>query len=670
MIIKRLPVAALALILYLVLSLACFGTLGDYRRMYLGSGDPEVYIWCLNWWPWAIAHGLNPFVSYYVWYPSGFNMTWANSMPAAALLMWPVTALTNAAFSFNLLSLTAPALAAWTAFLLARYLTRDTGASLIGGYLFGFSSYELGQMLGHLNLDVIFVVPLLVLLVVQRVRGDLSRWTFIAALAAALLFQLGLATELLATVCFFGAITWLIFFTFAAPKDRRRLWLVAGEIMVSSVIMAVLATPFLYYVLKDLKDVPADIHSPEQFSADLLNYLIPTEVTRVGGGLFRKIARQFVGNAAEQNAYLGLPLLLILLLQFRETLHRPYLKPLLLTWSVILVASLGPRLQIGGVATKFTLPWRWALHLPLIHQALPCRFSMYVALAAALAAAFWLSTYRGRWDRARRFTLGLVACLFLLPNTGRVRHWTPLSFHPFFEPQNVDASLGRNANVILLPFGFTGPGMVWQLQSGMRFTQSGGYVSFTPQSELGWWQVILNLYFGSPGPDFENDISAFCMAHQVSAVIAGPGTDQRLITALDALHWPTTNDHGVRLVRVPEARFLHFHRVSGDYWPGPDSAESWMGRQIKIVTHGCPVRLRVSGRYRPPELGPVEIRVANGTEESSYHITSPDAWALLTIPADASVTVTASSTFVPAEVLRNGDQRNLSVVFSLQPETE
>jgi hypothetical protein len=49
-------------------------------------------------------------------------------------------------------------------YLLGRYLTRDTLASLIGGYLFGFSSYELGEMPGHLNLDTIFVVPLVVLL--------------------------------------------------------------------------------------------------------------------------------------------------------------------------------------------------------------------------------------------------------------------------------------------------------------------------------------------------------------------------------------------------------------------------------------------------------------------------------------------------------------------------
>src|ERR1700736_6008566 len=228
-IIKRLAAAGF---IYLLLSLLYFGTVGYYGHMYFGWGVvPIQFIWFLNWWPWAIAHGLNPFISYYVWYPHGFNMTWATSVPAAALLMWPLTWLYGAVVSYNILSLLAPALSALTAFLLARYLTRNTPASFIGGYLFGFSAYELGEMLNHLNLNMIFIVPLLVLLVVQRIKGDLSRPRFVAAFALAMFFQLGFSSELLATTCFFGAIIWAIFLAFATEEERRRLWTVAGEII-------------------------------------------------------------------------------------------------------------------------------------------------------------------------------------------------------------------------------------------------------------------------------------------------------------------------------------------------------------------------------------------------------------------------------------------------------
>jgi len=194
---NRLSASALAPILYLGFSLIYFGTSGHYAHKYLGNGnDPTVYIWCLNWWPWAIARGLNPFVSHHVWYPDGFNLTWANSVPSAALLVSPITWLTSSVVSFNILSLLAPALSAWMGFLLLRYLTKDASAAFVGGYLFGFSSYELGQLLGHLNLDLTFVVPLCVWLVIQRIKNDLSRLRFIAALAVALLVQLGFSTEM------------------------------------------------------------------------------------------------------------------------------------------------------------------------------------------------------------------------------------------------------------------------------------------------------------------------------------------------------------------------------------------------------------------------------------------------------------------------------------------
>ena len=539
-IIKRLPVACF---LYLLLSLLFFGTLGDYSQMYFGYGiDPIQFIWFLNWWPWAIAHGLNPFISYYVWYPHGFNLAWATSVPLAALLMWPVTWLSSAIVSYNVLSLVAPALSAWTAFLVARYLTRDAFASFIGGYLFGFSSYEFGEIIAHLNLDMIFIVPLLVLLVLLRIKGDLSRPKFVGALALAMLVQLGLSSEVLATTCFFGAITWAIFLAFATREERRQLWTVAREIVLATVIMAVVAAPFLYFVMQNRADVPPQLHDPEVYSHDPLNYLLPSEVVPGRTLIWASIVRLHShGDNGAFDAYLGLPLILILILQLRELRPRPYLKPLLLSLLVIVILSLGPVLHVAGVATGLWLPWRLILRIPLISQALPTRFSMFVTLVAGLTAALWLTAARSGRERVWRYTLAGLACLCLLPDPGFLRHWTPLPLEPFFEPQNIATSLEKNANVIILPY--LGPGLIWQWQSGMYFTQSGGYVGFTPQSESLTWPVLGNLYTNTGGQHFENDLSGFCMAHRVSAILIGPGTSPALVAAISQVKFPTIEVH-------------------------------------------------------------------------------------------------------------------------------
>ena len=92
-----------------------------------------------------------------------------------------------------------------------------------------------------------------------------------------------------------------------------------------------------------------------------------------------------------------------------------------------------------------------------------------------------------------------------------------------------------------------------------------------------------------------------------------------------------------------------------------------MGSQIKVVTHDRLAQLRITGRDRPTEIGPVEISVANGSEVFHYQIGQQDTQ-LLSIPANASIVVTASATFVPEQILGNGDQRSLSVELSVLPD--
>jgi hypothetical protein len=207
-------------------------------------------------------------------------------------------------------------------------------------------------------------------------------------------------------------------------------------------------------------------------------------LTRVGGTLFPRLVQRFhLVEHGAFDAYLGLPLVLILILQLRNIRQRPCLKPLYISLLIMIVLSLGPVLRVAGRVSNVWLPWSLSFHLPLIYQALPSRFSMYVEMAAALAVALWLSAAKRGWDRAGRFTLGALACVSLLPNPTIFR-WTPLPLVPFFESNNVEASPGHNANVIVLPSGR--PSLISQWQSGMRFTQSAGYLCYPPESELAW----------------------------------------------------------------------------------------------------------------------------------------------------------------------------------------
>jgi len=656
-----------AMLIYGVISFAYFGSFGSWTNRYLGTGlDPVSFMWFLNWWPFALGHHLNPFISNYVWFPHGVNFTWLTSMPLAALITAPITILFGPTLSFNLLTILAPTLAAWSAFVLAWYLSRDWAASLVGGYFFGFSSYELAQMLGHLNLDSIWLVPTAVLLCSARVRGDLGRRAFVISLAAVLVCQLGLSTEILASLCVLGALTWVIFLAHASPADRPALWQLTIDIALSGILVVVVAAPFLFYIFKGLNELPAEINSASIYSADPLNYFIPTSVTRLGRSVFSSIAAGFTGNASEQGAYLGLPLIFLMAQYFRDQLGRRYARALLVTTCVLVVLSLGPWLHIGPVQTRLPLPWRLTAHVPVIRDILPSRFPMYVTLCAAVASALWLAAAEvGRW-RAGRYVIAALAALFLVPSRASSVSWSSFPTQPFFAAQHLRDALAPMTNVIILPYEYYAPSMAWQLEANMQFTQSGGYVGIVPVHESAW--PVLSTFMSSTyaiAPHFANDLAAFCATHRVDYILISAGTPAPLAAAIAALGWPQHMDDGIDVVRVPPPSALNYVYITGDYWGSDYEHLDWIGQRATIATNRTPAALELVGIGREVS-SPTEVTLSSQSGKTVYQVNrSTDI--TINLPANSLIQVTASNAFVPNLITHSGDARSLSVRVSLRP---
>ncbi|MGH7933221.1 MAG: hypothetical protein ACREQN_08625, partial [Candidatus Binataceae bacterium] len=115
-----------ALALYGALSILFFGrsVITHLGRNYVGmSPDPSLFMWFLVWWPHALVHQLNPFMTQAIWAPQGFNLAWSTCVPLASWVASPLTALFGPVASYNVLILLAPALTAWIAFMLCRYVT-------------------------------------------------------------------------------------------------------------------------------------------------------------------------------------------------------------------------------------------------------------------------------------------------------------------------------------------------------------------------------------------------------------------------------------------------------------------------------------------------------------------------------------------------------------------
>ena len=522
--------AAGAFLLYLALSALIFGraVIGHPANVYVGRGpDPQLYIWFMAWWAHAISHGLNPFLTSVIWTPSGVNLAWTANMPLAAWLVYPITRGFGPIVSYNLLCLLAPATAGWSAFVLCRYVVRQCWPAMFGGMLFAFSPYVLSRMLGNMDLILVWPVPLAVYVTLRRFDDSLSPAGFVAALGIFIAAQFLLFAEIVASATLFGAIAVALAAPAMASRERRRLLAAAAPIAAAYTVAAVIVAPYLYYMFA-FPTPSGEIFSPWHFAIDLASFVVPTTVNQLGGlPLFAPIAHQFRAEMAETGAYLGMPLLAIVILFARERWNTPGGRFLIHMLIVICVLAMGPRLELVG-RIAIGLPSSALGHLPLLNKALPARFMMYAYLTLAVMLAMWLGEESGR--SARRWTLGLAIVPFMLPNLSATYWVTPAAIPAFFSTGLYKQYLTPGETVVVLPYGILGEAMLWQATTDMYFRMAEGYVTFAPPvpEEHSRWPIVAGLYQLTSVPAAGEQLKAYLANHGVEAVIVGPRRQYRV----------------------------------------------------------------------------------------------------------------------------------------------
>jgi hypothetical protein len=550
---------ASAFIAYAATSVALFGLpiARTPSRSYIGlgpGGDAEVQMWFLAWWPHALLNGNNPWLTDQIWAPTGTNLAWANSVPGAALVAAPVTLIFGPVASYNSIVLLAPALAAWAAYLLCRELTGRFWPSLVGGFLYGFSTYELGHLLGHLSHVLVFPVPILAYLVVRRVRGTLGRGAFVTLASVALIAQFLFAKEIFATTTLFGAMA-LAVAVALFPHFRPELLATAGLAGVSYAVAAVVLSPYLYHLVA--YGARTNLQPSDVFASDLLNFVVPTPVTALGGAWLEPVSGRFTAGYIESTAYLGLPLLAVVAHFVVTQRARRAAQLVAISLAVICLASFGPTLRVGG-ASVGPLPTNLVFDLPLMQGLLPARLTLFAFLAAAVAVALWLAeadrTSRLRWP------IAVIAVVFLLPNIVSPfwksdRFWRANAVTaPFFADKLYERYLAPGDTILLFPYGYRAENMLVQAESGMYFRMAGGYASSEIPSEFLRWPLLSTLYSGEPVPDFEAQFPEFLCAHRVEAIIVDPsGAKPWEDLISNALQARPQTVGGVSLYRAPAA---------------------------------------------------------------------------------------------------------------------
>ena len=481
--VSRPGAVAMAFVLYLAISIGFFGVqvVGSPARVYIGyDTDPSAMMWFLTWWPHALTHNLNPFLTKVIWAPIGYNLAWATSMPGLSLLASPITRRFGPVVSYNLLCLMAPALNATAAFLVCTRLSSRFPVALIGGYIYGFSPSFLGhELAGHLFLTFSPWVPLLLYLALHFIEHNMRSWHFVFMCALLATAQCLTAAETLTTAAMMGALTILVA-TLILPAHSRPIMVRLFKLLcVSALVTAILISPYIYYAIAYREQL---IAGGSYFNSGVGALFVPPPDLLVSyPQMLSALHSKYVSlpgdrTVFETRFYLGPFFLFVLLYSVVKQWQSATVKILLIVGATAWLLSLGAYRHIGHYT--IWLPWSLFWKLPFVGQALPLRLALYCYLDLAMLTVLFLDRLQVNWHRALGLLLSVIFILPAVPATDRAV--TAVDTPEFFGTPLFTRYIDRDETVLVLPNSSDGNSMLWQAQAGMYFRMAGGYVGGIP----------------------------------------------------------------------------------------------------------------------------------------------------------------------------------------------
>jgi hypothetical protein len=479
--------AALPPLLYVALAVALFHSAwaAPMSTTVGGHGDADASIWYHAWTPYALSHGHDPLLTDHLNFPGGANLMWQTSQPLLGLLSWPVATLGSHYLAYDVVMTLGLALSAWCAYVVFRRWIAWRPAAFAGGLVYGFSPYMAAHALGHANLVVAFVPPLILgvldEIVVRQRRSAVRAGLLLGALATV---QFYVAEELLATEAIVALAAVVVLALLHRDRARMHVDHALRALGAAAVVTAVFCGPALAVQFLGPDRLGGQFQHPGGYSSDLLNFVVPTSVQQVVPGAATRIVHHFTGNTSEQTGYLGLPLVLILAYTVWRFRGVAWVRVVALLGVIAALLSMGPTLHVDGHATHIPLPWVVFEHLPVLANIVPGRLMLYVFLMAGLLLALFVEQLRriASVPAARSLATGgalalALALVALLPtfDFGFAPHSDP----PFFTAGGDVQRIPDGATALVAPFAARGDQVeteVWQVAANFRFRMPSGYV--------------------------------------------------------------------------------------------------------------------------------------------------------------------------------------------------
>ena len=376
------------------------------------SHDIDLFAWFLRYEATAIAHGRLPdLVTTALNAPQGVNLMWNTSFLLPGVVFAPLTLAIGPQATLTVLLTLGFAGSAATMFWVLRRWGASLAAAALGGAVFGFSPALRIAAVGHYHLQFAVLLPLIIDALLRLVTGrgrPVRTGAWLGLLTAAQLF---IAEETVALTAVAGVV---IVVVLAASRPRAVPGLVRGAVTGLAAAAGVLLVTAGYPLWVQFHGPLVEQGSPwkpghfRNRPGDFVNG--PSGVLLHSQATVAYLDQHAV-RMVEYFAYLGWPMLVVLVLAAVCFWRDLRVRALAVAFAVLEVLSLGSRtVVVRGLHIPATLmPWHYLQGLPLLSQSLPNRFSLLADGAAAVVLAFSLDLAWGRRATGRQAALAADA---------------------------------------------------------------------------------------------------------------------------------------------------------------------------------------------------------------------------------------------------------------------
>ena len=357
--------------------------------------DFDLSVWFLGWVPHALGHGLNPFFSNAIYVPTGVNLAQNTESPLLGLITAPFALVLSPVVRTNLLMVLSMPVSATAAFVVLRKWDIWGPAAALGGLIYGFSPFMVGQGLAHVVFTFVPLPPFIALTIASILQRRGSPRRLGIQLGLLVTAQYLISPEVLATVAILTVAAVACLAIRHPGNVPEMIRTVCGPVGVALLVVAVLLAYPVWMMLAG----PQHFTGPttpmvNPYHNDLLNFVVPGPLQKASLGM-RSIGTHLVsGDTVEDGGYIGVPLLILTGILAWKSRRSPRMQLALVLLVGAALLSLGPYLAVDGHLTHIPLPFWLVDHLPLLNNILPSRIGLEVGACLAAVIAFGLDDMR------------------------------------------------------------------------------------------------------------------------------------------------------------------------------------------------------------------------------------------------------------------------------------